>query len=119
MAIDILTFNGNVEGYKSGENVNGRLRENIFDVTLSAQYPANGYTLYDATLTKPRYGQLGMKTIMGVEWIGENAAAVAAGSLLVYDTTLKAIRVGTVAGEFAENTNVSTLTFRLKFIGAS
>ena len=112
--VDALKLNANVGGYKAGENVNGRFRENVFYVTGKGGYPAGGFTF-----TPQKYGQLGMKTIIGTVQMGTNAASVAL--LMVYDYTDKLLRVinpGT-GTDIIAGTDMALYEFLIKVVGLS
>ena len=110
-SVDALTFNWYVGGYKVAENVEGRLRTNTADVTLSSGYPSGGYTL------DPVNYSLGMKSLIGVQQVGGNTAAQ--GYTITYDTQAGKLHVFTGGAEVNSPTSLSNLTLRLKFTGAS
>lgn len=112
MSVDILTFSVN----KDAENVSGRILERQAEVTLSSGYPAGGYT-FPAALAE-QYGQLGIRTLIGVYRVACNTAAVTfipvwdseAGKLVIVDD-------GT-GNEVVDNTDLDALKMTLRFLGS-
>lgn len=111
MSLDALTFVVN----KGAENVNGKLFERYADTTLSTGYPIGGYTFPVALAT--HYGQLGIRTLVGVEEVAANTAAF--NHFPIWNSqTGKLMIVNNATGlEVPDNTSLSTLTFTLKLTG--
>lgn len=106
MAIDALTF----QAVQNREDVWGRTRTNVFDVTLSAGYPVGGYTLSPAIL--------GLKVVHAVILCG--STDVFARSLIPYlnITTGRLQIVNNLTGaEAAAETNLGSETLRIRFEG--
>lgn len=105
MANDSLTFHA----VQNREDVWGRTRTNVFDVTLSDSYPAGGYTLSPALV--------GMKVVHCIFLVGGVTAAL---TYLVFRNTStgKLMIITNTSGlEVAGDTDLSTLTLRLRFEG--
>ena len=111
MSVDILTFSVN----KDAENVSGRLLERVAAVTFSSGYPTGGYT-FPAALAE-QYGQLGIRTLVGVVQIAVNTAAIH--YFVFWDSqTGKLAVVNDLTGvEVPDNTDIDALTITVKLIG--
>jgi hypothetical protein len=68
-----LTFTKVADAY----DVWGKTRASVYDVTLDASYPANGYAITPANV--------GLRTIEGVMFVGSNLAAGSGGYILEWD----------------------------------
>lgn len=112
MSVDTLTFSV----IQDAENVSGRLLERVAEVTLSAGYPTGGYTF--PTNLDDRYGQIGIKHLIGITQIASNTAGLL--FLPFWDRqaeTLYILRQSTGL-EVADNTDLHTSVFRIKFVGS-
>jgi len=109
MAVDAITFSV----IKGAENVNGKLLEQFVDATFSSSYPVAGYSFPYALNTQ--YGQLGIRALLAVYDIAYNTAGLAYN--VAWDKTLGKLHVFVNGTEVTANTNLTTITIRLKISG--
>mgnify|MGYP001589827530 FL=1 len=112
MSVDILTFSVN----KDAENVSGRILERQAEVTLSSGYPTGGYTFPVAL--NDQYGQLGIRTLIGLFQVACNTAALA--YIPFWNSqTGKLMIVNDLTGqEVPDNTDLDALTMTLRLLGS-
>jgi hypothetical protein len=84
------------------ENVVGKLRAVAFDITGDSSYPAGGYAVTAATL--------GLRNILGMEFIAGNTAGIATTPYYNSQTGKVMFEVG--GADETATTNVSTFTYR-------
>lgn len=111
MSVDAITF----VVIKDGENVSGRLLERYADATLSTGYPTGGYTFPIALAGQ--YGQLGIRTLLGVETVATNTAAFNHFAVWNSETGKLMILNNATGLEVPDNTALDTLTLTLKLTG--
>jgi hypothetical protein len=106
-SVDVITFKLN----KAAENVNGKLLERYADATFSTGYPVAGYTF--PALLATHYGQLGIRQLIGVEFVAFNTAAIAATVVPVWNSQTGYL----VIPGMAPTTDISTCTVTLRLTG--
>lgn len=109
MSVDALTFIVN----KGAENVNGRLLEQYASVLFSSGYPTGGYTFPVSLATE--YGQLGIRTLVGVSQVATNTAGLA--YTASWNSQTGKLLVFTAGSQVADNTNIATVGVTLKLTG--
>ena len=94
---------------RNREDVWGRTRTNLFDVTFSDSYVTGGYTL-----TPHR---VGLSTLQGVALEGGNTASLT--YLPYFNTTTGKLQVvlNTTGNEVGGNVDIHTITLRLRVEG--
>jgi hypothetical protein len=106
-SVDVITFVLN----KGAENVNGKLLERYAAATFSTGLPVAGYAF--PVLLATRYGQLGIRQLLGVEVIAANTAAISLSAYPIWNSQTGAI----VFPGIAATTDLSTATLTLRLTG--
>ena len=105
MSVDALTLTA----VRNREDVWGRTRTNLFDVTLSSGYPTGGYTM------APH--RVGFTTLQGIVLEGGSTASIS--YLPFFNTTTGKLQIvdNTSGTEESDNTDLDAITLRLRFEG--
>lgn len=84
------------------ENVVGKLRTVAFDITGDTSYPAGGYAVTAAAL--------GLRNLLGIEFIAGNTAGIATNPY--YNSQTGKVMFEVSGADETPATNVSTFTYR-------
>jgi hypothetical protein len=91
-----------VVGVPGSDDVWGKHRVKMADITGDSSYPAGGYVLTAA--------QFGLRNILSVDFIGGNLASL--GAAPVWNPTTGKMMLEAAAADLTPTTNVSTFTYR-------
>jgi hypothetical protein len=85
------------------ENVVGKLRAVMFDLTGDSSYPAGGYAVTAAVL--------GLRTLLGIDFVAGNTAGI--GASPYWNSQTGKVMFQLSGADLTATTNVSTWTYRL------